>query len=143
VIVAVTKSRIYHFLYTKKCVFRNQAFKDGTVQRQFVDMVQETAQRVSALPVTPRAVAVFNVAKKEGLSKLLSAGNAVVSQVTKSKSSKAGAWLSIGAAAAGTLMKVAQDRGMGSCVLLSKFFISCLFLLFHLFQRDNACRLQT
>ncbi|KAG0556717.1 hypothetical protein M758_11G071800 [Ceratodon purpureus] len=88
----------------------SQAFKDGTTQRQFVDMVQETAQRVSALPGAPKALAVFNVAKKEGLSKLLSAGNAVVSQVTKSKSSKAGAWLSIGAVAAGTLLKAAHDR---------------------------------
>lgn len=93
----------------------SQAFKDGSTQRQFVDMVQETTQRVSALPVTPHAVAVFNTAKEKGLSKLLSAGNALVSQVTGKNSSKiakskAGAWLSIGAAAAGTFLNAAQNR---------------------------------
>lgn len=96
-------------------MFRSQAFKDGTTQRQLVEMVQETTQRVSALPVAPQAIAVFNMAKEKGLSRLLSAGNAVVSQVTGKNSnitkSNASAWLSIGAAAAGTLWSAAQNRG--------------------------------
>lgn len=92
----------------------SQAFKDGSTQRQLVDMVQETTNRVSALPVAPQAIAVFNMAKEKGLSRLLSAGNAVVSQVTGKNpnitKSKASAWLSIGAAAAGTLLSAAQNR---------------------------------
>lgn len=102
-------------------MFRSQAFKDGSTQRQLVDMVQETTQRVSALPLTPQALAVFNMAKEKGLSKLLSAGNAVVSQVTGK--SKAGAWLSIGAAAAGTLLNAAHNRGVGSWVLLNRILL--------------------
>lgn len=90
----------------------SQAFKEGSTQRQFVDMVHETTQRISALPITPPALAVFNVAKEKGLSKILSAGNAVVSQIAgkSSRTSKAGAWLSLGTAAAGTLLQAAHKR---------------------------------
>ena len=76
-----------------------------------MDMVQETTQRVSALPASPKAVAFF---KKEGLNRLLSVGNAVVSQATKSKSSKAGAWLSFGAVAAVAAFQAAHARGVRS-----------------------------
>lgn len=115
-------------------MFRSQAFKDGSTQRQLADMVQETTQRVSALPVTPHAIAVFNMAKEKGLSKLLSAGNAVVSQVTGKNTSniaksKAGAWLSIGAAAAGTILNAAQNRGMGFWVLLNSILTQHLMLI--------------
>lgn len=105
-----------------------------------MDMVHETTQRISALPITPPALAVFNVAKEKGLSKILSAGNAVVSQIAgkSSRTSKAGAWLSLGTAAAGTLLQAAHKRGLDSWMLSCRIVIKFSVLLYSIFSSPEV-----
>ena len=126
---------------------RSQAFKDGSTQRQVVDVLQQTVQRVSTLKMTPEVVAVFNKAKSHGYTTFMSAGSAVVSKITSLKSSKgakgkAGAFLAFGAAATGTLLEMASNRGV---VLLYQIFVYLPFhlilLVFNLFPGQGPCNL--
>jgi hypothetical protein len=95
--------------------------------------------------MTPEVVAVFNKAKSHGYTTFMSAGSAVVSKITGLKSSKgvkgkAGAFLAFGAAATGTLLEMASNRGV---VLLCPIFVCLPFrfilLILNLFSGQGSC----
>ncbi|KAG0601191.1 hypothetical protein M758_11G091200 [Ceratodon purpureus] len=99
---------------------RSQAFKDGTTQRMVVEMLQATAERFQQKGMTSETTHVYEKTKDVGYSALLSAGNTILSRISRTKPAdvasevaepkKPNAWLTLGAAVATSFLTAASDR---------------------------------
>lgn len=91
---------------------RSQAFEDGTRQKRVVDLLHETAERLSK-GITPETM---TKAKESGYSALLEAGGAMISRLTTVNTADTAeaknSWRSFGAAVAGGLFTAASKRGI-------------------------------
>ncbi|KAG0556997.1 hypothetical protein KC19_11G094100 [Ceratodon purpureus] len=98
----------------------SQAFKDGTTQRMVVEMLQATAERFQQKGMTSETTHVYEKTKDVGYSALLSAGNTILSRISRTKPAdvasevaepkKPNAWLTLGAAVATSFLTAASDR---------------------------------
>ncbi|XP_024361395.1 uncharacterized protein [Physcomitrium patens] len=94
----------------------SQAFKDGTTKRLVVEMLQATAERFQQKEVSAETQQLYEKTKNVGYSALLSAGNTLLSRISRTKpadvpeSQKPNVWLTLGGAAATSFIAAATDR---------------------------------